>query len=94
MVRIGIRELRQNASRYIVLVKAGETIEVTERGQPVALLTPLPKGDESPYQRLLREGKIIPATRNLRELPDPAPRVPGERLLSEILQAMRDEDDR
>ena len=94
MVRIGIRELRQNASKYIVLVKAGETIEVTERGEPVALLAPLPRGEESPYKRLLREGKIIPATRDLRDLPAPPPRIPGEPLLSDILQAMRDEDDR
>jgi antitoxin (DNA-binding transcriptional repressor) of toxin-antitoxin stability system len=36
MRRIGIRELRQNASVYIRLVKAGETIEVTERDVPVA----------------------------------------------------------
>ncbi len=43
MRRIGIRELRQNASRYIQLVKEGETIEVTDRGVPVACLTPLPE---------------------------------------------------
>ncbi len=94
MRRIGIRELRQNASKYLVLVKSGETIEVTERGQPVALLTPLPESEESPYTRLLREGKIIPATRDLRDLPSPPPRIPGEPLLSDILQAMRDEDHR
>jgi antitoxin (DNA-binding transcriptional repressor) of toxin-antitoxin stability system len=34
--RIGIRELRQNASRYLALVKAGQTVEVTERGELVA----------------------------------------------------------
>jgi prevent-host-death family protein len=37
MARIGVRELRQNASRYLALVKAGETVEVTERGVLVAL---------------------------------------------------------
>lgn len=31
MERIGIRELRQNASRYLAKVKTGETVEVTER---------------------------------------------------------------
>ncbi|MDT7703988.1 MAG: hypothetical protein QOJ30_6313, partial [Pseudonocardiales bacterium] len=34
--RIGVRELRQNASRYLALVKGGETVEVTERGELVA----------------------------------------------------------
>ena len=32
MERIGVRELRQHASRYLDRVKAGETVEVTERG--------------------------------------------------------------
>ena len=41
MLRIGVRELRQNASRYLAKVKAGETIEVTERGVLVARLVPL-----------------------------------------------------
>jgi prevent-host-death family protein len=38
--RAGIRELRQNLSRYVERVKAGQTIEVTERGRLVARLTP------------------------------------------------------
>ena len=42
-MRIGVRELRQNASRYLDRVKSGETVEVTERGQLVAvLLRPVP----------------------------------------------------
>lgn len=94
MVRIGIRELRQNASKYIVLVKAGETIEVTERGKAVAMLTPVPTGSDSPYDRLLNEGKIRPPLRDIRDLPPPLDSEPGEKSLSEILQAMRDEDDR
>ncbi len=32
------RELRQHASRYLERVKAGETVEVTERGRLIALL--------------------------------------------------------
>jgi len=48
MRRIGIRELRQNASQYIRLVKAGETIEITERGVLVAVLRPLVPEDANP----------------------------------------------
>jgi hypothetical protein len=40
MVRIGVRELRQQASRYLSRVKAGEIVEVTEWGHLVALLVP------------------------------------------------------
>ena len=45
-------EFRQHASRYLDLVKAGETVEVTERGQPVALLTP-PSPPSTARERLI-----------------------------------------
>lgn len=70
MDRIGIRELRQNASKYIERVKAGETLEVTERGRPVAVLAPLP-GPSSVIERLRAEGRLRPATSRLEDLPPP-----------------------
>ncbi|MGH9004413.1 MAG: type II toxin-antitoxin system Phd/YefM family antitoxin [Acidimicrobiia bacterium] len=42
MERIGVRELRQQASRYLARVANGEAFEVTDRGRPVAHLVPLP----------------------------------------------------
>lgn len=42
MERIGVRELRQQASRYLARVATGETFEVTDRGRPVAHLVPVP----------------------------------------------------
>ena len=75
MRRIGIRELRQNASQYIRLVKAGETIEVTERDVPVALLTPLPKGGEKKSRRdeLIEQGLLVPATKDWPQNSRPSP---------------------
>jgi prevent-host-death family protein len=58
--RIGVRELRQNASKYLDKVKAGETVEVTERGQLVALLVP-PSPALTARDRLIAEGKLLPA---------------------------------
>jgi len=55
MERIGIRELRQHASRYLARVAGGETVEVTDRGRPVALLVPV-SGD--PWQALLAGGRV------------------------------------
>ncbi|MDA8268472.1 MAG: type II toxin-antitoxin system prevent-host-death family antitoxin [Actinomycetota bacterium] len=60
MTRIGVRELRQHASRYLAQVKAGDVVEVTERGKLVALLvspTPAVAGRE----RLIASGHLIPA---------------------------------
>lgn len=39
-VSVGVRELRQNLSRYIARVKEGEGFVVTEHGREVARLTP------------------------------------------------------
>lgn len=41
MESIGVRELRQHASRYLERVRHGETLEVTDRGRPVARLVPV-----------------------------------------------------
>ncbi len=90
--RVGVRELRQNLSVYLDRVKAGETLEVTEHGQPVARLTPNPPQRLSLVDRLIAEGRITPAKGDHRTLPMP-PKIPG-RPLSEILREMRDEEDR
>ncbi|MGH2944796.1 MAG: type II toxin-antitoxin system Phd/YefM family antitoxin [Solirubrobacteraceae bacterium] len=37
---VGVRELRQNLSRYLDRVKAGEDLVVTEHGREVARLVP------------------------------------------------------
>ena len=60
MERIGVRELRQNASKYLARVKAGETVEVTERGTLVALLVP-PNPVATAVERLIAEGKLLPS---------------------------------
>jgi prevent-host-death family protein len=90
--RVGVRELRQNLSVYLDRVKAGETLEVTEHGVPVARLGPRPAERLSIIEQMIADGRITPSTGNRRNLPPP-PSIPG-RPLSDILQEMRDEDDR
>jgi prevent-host-death family protein len=46
-VRVGVRELRDGLSEYLARVKKGEHIEVTQRGQAIALLLPLPDADQT-----------------------------------------------
>lgn len=60
MERIGVRELRQHASRYLDRVKAGETVEVTERGRLVARLVPVDEAT-SQRERLVASGALSPA---------------------------------
>ena len=55
---VGVRELRQQASRVLDLVKRGEVIVVTEHGTPIAEITPIKK---TKLQRLIEQGAITPA---------------------------------
>jgi len=92
LARVGVRELRQNLSVYLDRVKAGETLEVTEHGTPVARLGPNPPVRMSILDQMIADGRATPAKGDRRNLPMP-PAIPG-RPLSEILREMRDEDDR
>jgi len=40
MTTVGIRELKNRLSRYLKRVRAGERLVVTDRGEPVAILSP------------------------------------------------------
>ena len=87
MVTVGVRELRQRASELLRQVEAGETIEITDRGRPVALLTPLPAG--GPLARLRSQGEVIPAQGRPGQLPEPLPLEPGREAPSAILARLR-----
>ena len=87
MTRVGVRELRQRASELLRLVEKGETIEVTDRGRPVALLTPLPEG--SVLDRLRAAGEIEPASGDVNDLPPPLVLPQGSELPSQVLARLR-----
>lgn len=87
MTSVGVRELRQRASELLRRVAAGETIEVTDRGRPVAVLAPIP--DEGPLERLRAAGDIAPATGSLDDLPEPLPIPAGQEPASAVLARLR-----
>jgi prevent-host-death family protein len=87
MASVGIRELRQRASELLRRVQAGETIEVTDRGRPVALLSPVPEA--GPLERLRAAGEVEPATADLDELPPPLPLAAGQERPSAVLARLR-----
>jgi prevent-host-death family protein len=87
MDRIGVRELRQHASRHLARVANGESLEVTDRGRPVARLVPLA---DDPWDDLVASGEVIAATDD-GDLLDEPPRDYGIDA-SARLAAMRDEE--
>jgi len=84
--QVGVRELRQNLSVYLARIAQGETLEVTDRGQPVAILAPLPK-PISVLARLKREGRLTHGRGDLLALKRPPMAV--SRQGSEALEAQR-----
>lgn len=88
MSSVGIRELRQRASELLRLVESGEVIEITDRGRPVALLTPIP--DLDPLERLRAAGEVISAIGSIDDLPEPLELEPGQEPASVVLARQRD----
>jgi prevent-host-death family protein len=91
---VGVRDLRQNLSRYLDRARRGERVVVTERNRPIAVLAPLPE-NEDPLARLIAEGKLIPAERPLHEYLDEIEPVELDDLSagSKALEATREEPD-
>jgi prevent-host-death family protein len=91
MERVGVRELRQNLSRYLAEVKEGETFVVTERGREVARIAPSGPED-SPIARLVAERGATMPRRNLLEAASSSPAaLAGGPPSSQILEEMREE---
>ena len=93
MNTVGVRELRQNASAVLRRVQAGEVLEVTDRGRPVARLVPIQP--MSRWDQLVAEGRLIPAKMTMTEALKTFTRVtvpPGSKTASEILAEMREDE--
>lgn len=65
-----MRELSQRTAKVLALVRAGETVEVTDRGRTVARIVP---AAEDRYAQLVASGVIRPAKRSFSVDDLPAP---------------------
>ena len=69
MDTVGLRELKNRLSEYVSRVKAGASVMVTDRGQPVAELRPVSAEDGGRLRRLsmedlVRAGLLTPGKPN------------------------------
>lgn len=87
MHRIGVRELRQHASRYLALVARGEPVEVTDRGRPVAMLVPV-RGDT--WDALVATSRVL-QPEDTTDLADDGP-VDYGLDASGVLRSIRDQE--
>jgi len=89
---VGIRELRQQTSQVLKRVVAGEIVEVTDHGHPIARIVPL---RPSVLDQLTAEGRATEAAADLLDLLDelslPAA-ASGRMLPSAALAELRTEE--
>lgn len=84
----GVREVKNNLSRYLERVKQGEEILITDRGAPVARLVGAGSAASS-LQRLIDAGLVTPPAHPKTSTPAPVtPSAAGE-TLSEIVISNR-----
>jgi prevent-host-death family protein len=71
-----MRELSQRTAKILALVRAGETVDVTDRGKLVARIVP---AADDRYEQLVASGVIRPARRpfNVAHLPEPSSNLTG-----------------
>ena len=58
-MEVGVRELRNNLSRYLERVATGEEVVVTDRGRAIARVLPI--GTDRALDRLIAEGLVTAA---------------------------------
>jgi prevent-host-death family protein len=85
---VGVAELRQNLSRYLRRVEAGERLLVTDRNRPVAELGPAPSTGAG-LDRLIAAGRVTRPIR--RGLPAPLRMEGDPHALSRALDEIRGE---
>jgi prevent-host-death family protein len=68
-MEVGVRELRDNLSRYLDRVRSGEEMVVTDRGRAIARV--LPMGTDRVLDQLITDGVVTAARKQSRRLPRP-----------------------
>lgn len=81
---VGIRELKAKLSAYLRKVKSGQTVVVTDRGEPVARLVPVGRAVEERLQDLVDVG-LVEWEGTLPGRVEPPARTRGPRTVAEIL---------
>ncbi|MEZ5377647.1 MAG: type II toxin-antitoxin system prevent-host-death family antitoxin [Acidimicrobiales bacterium] len=83
---VGIRELKNGLSKYIDRVRAGEEVIVTDRGRPVAKLSPLDASDGR-LRELVASG-VVRAPSSLSRH-QPARRIKSKGTVSDLVAEQR-----
>ena len=94
MDSVTVSELNRQTARVLDRIKAGESLEISEYGRPIARLLPAAPTTGSPLlDRLIAQGRAIPAA-NPGPIPPTPPRDSSDESvsLSAALAEMRGEE--
>jgi len=81
MISAGVKDVKNNLSRFLVQVKSGEEVLITERGMPVARIVKEDSGKRlmrATLGRLAERGLIALPSRSLLKDPAPVGEAPGK----------------
>lgn len=81
---VGVRELKLHLSEYLRQVKQGQTVIITDHGQPVGRIVPAPKTLAEKTQALIDAGELEWSGRKVEPTP-PVARLRGSKTAAEIL---------
>ena len=70
-VEVGVRDLKNNLSRYLEQVESGVEVVVTDRGRPIARLNGIDAVSRDKLSALIVAGLVRPPTSKVRERPAP-----------------------
>lgn len=83
---VGIRDLKNNLSKYIDRVRSGEEVVVTDRGRPVARLSAVDSSVDR-LATLVAAGVVRPPTRTTRGRP--SQRIKAKGSVSDLVADQR-----
>ena len=84
--KIGVREIRQDASIILARVEEGESFIITNRGVPVARLLPIDVDEDALIEEMIANGDILEAEGNLWDLPLPTFKVKGKSATQQLIE--------
>jgi len=70
-VEVGVRDLKNNLSRYLEQVEGGVEVVVTDRGRPIARLSGIDDVVRDKLSALIDAGLVRPPTSKVRQRPIP-----------------------
>jgi antitoxin (DNA-binding transcriptional repressor) of toxin-antitoxin stability system len=93
MIAVGVRQLKNSLTRYLRLVESGQSVVVTSRNRPVAVLKQpdrrSARTQEERVAALVAEGKLLPAANPGPFRPFKPVRVKGKLVSRIIIEGRR-----